>query len=290
MMKKLLLLLSLFVFTSGVLYSQGKVSGKVTDETGDPIVGASVALKGTTKATITDIDGNYSITVPADNAVLIFKFIGMQTVEKSVKGGEVINIQLVTDAKDIGEIVIVGYGAQKKENLTGTVNTVNVDELNEKPTSSLASALQGVAPGVTIISRPGDIGNDIGTINVRGRGNLGKSAPLFIVDGVPVSEAYFQRLNANDIASISVLKDAAASAIYGARAAYGVFIVTTKKGKDGKAAISYNGYYGWQSATVLPKRLGSYDFATLKNEAQLNAGRNPIFSDDKRRKKPYFQR
>ncbi len=280
MMKKFLLLFSLFVFAQGVLFAQQTVKGKVTDENNDPVIGVNVLLKGTTVATMTDVDGNYTIKVPDENAVLIFKFIGMKTVEESVESRQTIDVQMLTDATDLGEVVVVGYGAQKKENLTGTVNTVNVDELNEKPTSSLASALQGVAPGVTIISRPGDVGKDIGTINVRGRGNLGTSAPLFIVDGVPVSESYFQRLNANDIASISVLKDAAASAIYGARAAYGVFIVTTKKGKEGKAAISYNGYYGWQSATVLPKRLGSYDFATLKNEAQLNAGRSPIFSDE----------
>lgn len=195
-------------------------------------------------------------------------------------GGEIVDIEMVMVSEDISEIVVVAYGAQKKENLTGSVNTVEMDDINSKQVTSLANALQGIAPGVTIISRPGDIGSDLGTINIRGRGNLGNSSPLYVVDGVPVSSDYFQRLNTDDIESISVLKDAAASAIYGSRAAYGVFIVTTKKGKDGKAAINYNAYYGWQSATVLPKRLGSYDFATLINEAQLNAGKSPIYSKD----------
>lgn len=140
--------------------------------------------------------------------------------------------------------------------------------------------MQGVAPGITVISRPGNVGNDLGSINVRGRGNLGASSPLYIVDGIPVSAGDFQRISPSDVESLSVLKDAAAAAIYGSRAAYGVFIVTTKKGKEGKANYTYNSYFGWQSATFLPKKTNSLEYATLLNEANVNAGKAPVYSNE----------
>lgn len=188
-------------------------------------------------------------------------------------GGELPDIQMVEDASLLDEVVVVGYGTQKKENLTGTVNTISSDQLTGKASTSLAQAMQGVTPGVTVIARPGDVGSVIGNIQIRGRGNLGSSAPLYVVDGTPVSSGEFQRLQPNDIESISVLKDAAASAIYGARAAFGVILVTTKKGKEGKASFSYNGYYSLSSPTVVPDFVGAYDYANLYNEAQTNAGK-----------------
>lgn len=191
-----------------------------------------------------------------------------------------LRIVLNSDRKVLDEVVVVGFGTQKKVNLTGSVATVKAENLVSKPSTSLTNALQGTVPGVTIISRPGDVGNDMGSVNVRGRGNLGSSSPLYIVDGVPVSAGEFQRIYPGDIKSISILKDAAASSIYGSRAAYGVFLVTTKKGSEGKANISYNGYMAWQTPTILPEKVNSIDFATLKNEANLNAGKTPEYSDE----------
>lgn len=279
MSKQLFWLLVCF-FSTFSLVAQVTVTGKITDEANGPLPGANVLVKGTTHGVVSDFDGNYTIQAnPGD--VLEFSFIGFQTQTKKVAGGGkslIINILLKEDTQQLEDVVVVGYGTQKKANLTGTVNTVKAEAIQGKATTSLTNALQGVAPGVTVISRPGDIGGDMGSVNIRGRGNLGTAAPLYVVDGVPVSAADFQRLYAGDIESISILKDAAASAIYGSRAAYGVFLVTTKKGKEGKASISYNGYYGFQSPTVLPKKLNAYDYATLLNEANINAGKNAIYN------------
>ena len=189
-----------------------------------------------------------------------------------------ISIVLKETGQKLEEVVVVGYGKQKKVNLSGAVNTVSTKSLVNRPVTSLTNALQGAVPGVNILGRPGDVGGDIGTINIRGRGNLGASEALYVVDGVPVGSGDFARINPNDVESISVLKDASASAIYGSRAAYGVILVTTKKGKEGKMAINYNTYYAVQSAIVLPKWLGSYDYATLRNEAATNAGKALVYS------------
>ncbi|CEN53888.1 SusC/RagA family TonB-linked outer membrane protein [Capnocytophaga canis] len=278
-MYKHVLMLFVLAFLTSPLLAQVKVTGKITDQNNAPLPGANVLVKGTTRGVSSDFDGNYEIQAQ-EGDVLEFSFMGFHTQSKKVTGGGkslIINVLLEEEAEQLDDVVVVGYGTQKKANLTGTVNTVKAEAIEGKATTSLANALQGVAPGVTIISRPGDIGGDMGNINIRGRGNLGTAAPLYIVDGVPVSEGDFQRIYAGDIESISILKDAAASAIYGARAAYGVFLVTTKKGKEGKANISYNGYYGFQSPTILPKKLNAYDYATLLNEANVNAGKNAIY-------------
>ncbi|MDO4229434.1 MAG: TonB-dependent receptor [Capnocytophaga sp.] len=278
MIKQLLCLLVMMMALP--LSAQVKVTGKVTDEMNSPLPGANVLVKGTSKGTVSDFDGNYEIEAN-EGDVLEFSFIGFQPQTKKVTGGGkslIINVLLQEDAQQLEDVVVVGYGTQKKANLTGTVNTVKAEAIQGKAMSSLTTALQGVTPGVTVISRPGDIGNDMGSINVRGRGNLGTASPLYVVDGVPVSAADFQRIYPGDIESISILKDAAASAIYGARAAYGVFLVTTKKGKEGTASISYNGYYGFQSPTVLPNKLNAYNHATLLNEANTNAGRPAIYN------------
>lgn len=255
-------------------------TGKVKDAiTGDAIPGVSIIVKGTNIGTASDIDGNFSIKVPNTNSVLSFSFIGYQPLEVATKGQKAIVVSLEPSNQKIEEVVVVGYGTQKKENLTGTVNVVKLESILGRPTTSLSNSLQGATPGVTVISKPGDIGGDLGSITVRGRGNLGSSSPLYVIDGVPSSEGDFQRINPSDIESLNILKDAASSAIYGSRAAYGVFIVTTKKGKDGKMTVNYNGYYGVQTPTVLPNKLGSVDFAVLTNEANINAGKKPIYTD-----------
>src|SRR5690606_35759918 len=256
------------------------LSGVVTDhETGVPIPGANVTVQNTARGVVTDFDGNYTVEV-STGEVLIFSYIGYKEQQVVVGSQTVVDIQLSVSASELEEVIVVGYGTQKKENLTGSVNQIKTDEIEGKATTSLTNALQGVSPGLTVISRPGNVGSDMGSINVRGRGNLGSSNPLFVVDGIPVSASDFQRINPSDVPSISVLKDVAASAIYGSGAAYGVLLVTTKKGKEGKAAVSYNTYYGVQTPTYLPNKLGSYDYASLLNEANINAGKSAIYSPE----------
>lgn len=257
------------------------VQGTVTDKTGETIIGATIIVESNTSiGTTTDLDGNYTLSNVPSDANLIFSYVGMKTQTVAVNGRATIDVVLESDSELLDELVVVGYGSQKKVNLTGTVNTISAKDIVGKPVTSLANAMQGTLPGVTIISRPGDLGNDMGSINIRGRGNLGSASPLYIVDGVPVSEGDFMRIHPGDVESISILKDAAASAIYGSRAAFGVFLVTTKKGKEGKASISYNGYFALQSPTVLPNKLNSSDYATLINEANRNAGKDIVYNDE----------
>ena len=256
---------------------QKKITGTVFDQNGQTLPGANIVVKGTSISTQTDIDGQFSIEVPATATTLIVSFVGLDDQEVAIKNTP-LRITLKEAGQKLEEVVVVGYGKQKKVNLSGAVNTVSTKALVNRPVTSLTNALQGAVPGVNILSRPGDVGSDMGSINIRGRGNLGASEALYVVDGIPVGSGDFSRINPNDVESISVLKDASASAIYGSRAAYGVILVTTKKGKEGKMAINYNTYYATQSAIVLPKWLGAYDYATLRNEAALNAGKALVYT------------
>lgn len=274
-----LLFAMMWTISLGVFAQNITVNGTVTDANNEPVIGATVMVENTTNGTITDIDGNYLLSNVPPQATLQFSYVGMKAQTIAVNGQTTINVKMASDTELLDEVVVVGYGTQRKVNLTGTVNTISPNEIVGKSVTSLANAIQGTTPGVTVISRPGDLGNDMGSINVRGRGNLGSSTPLYIVDGVPVGQGDFMRIHTGDIESISILKDAAASAIYGSRAAFGVFLVTTKKGKEGKASVSYNGYYGLQTPTVLPKKLNSNDYAMLINEANLNAGKKPVYDD-----------
>jgi TonB-linked SusC/RagA family outer membrane protein len=279
-MKKYLLIMCLLLicFITAKAQNEILVSGIVKDPQGQPIPSVTIAIKGTTNGVSSSSQGKFAIKVPAD-AVLIFSFLGFESKEVNVAGKREVTVILIASSKALTEVVVVGYGTQKKTNLSGSVNTINTKTLTNRPVTSLTNALQGTTPGLTIISRPGDVGGDIGSVNVRGRGNLGTSSPLYVVDGIPVGSGDFARINPNDVESISVLKDASASAIYGSRAAYGVILVTTKKGKEGQMIINYNAYYGAQRATVLPDWVGSYDYATLANEAAANAGKSTVFSD-----------
>ena len=258
---------------SSSLFVQKKITGTVFDSSGETLPGANIVVKGTSISVQTDIDGRFSIEVPDTATTLIVSFVGFDDQEVKISNAP-LRITLQQGGQKLEEVVVVGYGKQKKVNLSGAVNTVNTKSIANRPVTSLTNALQGSVPGVNILGRPGDVGSDMGSINIRGRGNLGASEALYVVDGVPVGSGDFSRINPNDVESISVLKDASASAIYGSRAAYGVILVTTKKGKTGKMAINYNTYYATQSAIVLPKWLGAYDYATLRNEAATTAGKS----------------
>ena len=269
---------------SPVLLAQNKqISGIVTDETGSPLPGVSVQVKATTHGIATDMDGKYAIEA-AQGSVLVFSSVGYATQERTVGAAKVqkLNVTLKEDTQQLTEVVVVGYGTQKKTNLTGAVASVDSKKLESRPSSNIVKTLQGSVPGVTIISRPGGT-----SLNIRGRGNLGSSSPLYIVDGMEVSSGFFESLDPNSIENISFLKDASSAAIYGAKAAYGVVLVTTKSGKKGVMQISYDGSTTIQMPTYLPKVVSSAQYAEMYREAERNTGvteANLTFNDEMIRK------
>lgn len=254
------------------------ITGNVTSAaTGEALIGVSVVVEGTQIGTSTDINGNFSLDVPDDNAVLVFSYIGFLNREVPVGTQEVINVELEEDNQQLNEVVVVGYGTQRKANLTGAVSQVEAEALESRPVTNISTGLQGLMPGVTVTNTTGLPGNNRGSIRIRGIGTLGNSEPLVVIDGIPGGD--LDILNPNDIESISVLKDAASSSIYGVRGANGVILVTTKKGADGIPSISYSNYFGLQTPTALPEFLGSPEYMELLNEAQRNVGRNPTYTD-----------
>lgn len=216
---------------------QQKVSGIVRDQTGEPLPGVNIVVVGTNTGTITDIDGAFSLNVTNDKAVLKFSLIGFASKEVALKGKTVIDVVLSEDTQVIDEVVVVGYGTQKKATLTGAISTVGTDELTVTPTSNVQNMLTGKLPGVRIQQRTGEPGSYDAKMDIRGLGT-----PLIVIDGIVREVSDFQRLEANDIESVSVLKDASA-AIYGMRASNGVLLVTTRKGENGKTRIDYTGCF-----------------------------------------------
>ena len=255
------------------------VTGMVVDQKGIPLPGVSIVIKGTTSGVTTDIDGKYSLEVPKNNAVLVFSFVGMKTMELSFGDKSLINVTLQEDTTGLDEVVVVGYGVQKKVNLTGAVQTIGDEKLQNRPVANVSQALTGQMAGVTIIQRSGEPGSDGGAIRIRGEGTFSGAGvePLVLVDGLPST---MSDVDPNDIENISVLKDAASASIYGSRAANGVILITTKKGKEGKTKVSYNGYVGWQQATEFPDYLDSWEYAKLYNEALANDGQQALYTPE----------
>lgn len=253
------------------------VSGKVVDrDDGSPLPGVNVLLKGTQTGTSTNPNGEYHLTVPEGADTLIFSYIGYQTQQVAIDGRTTINIALHAQILHGQQLVVVGYGTQQKENLTGAVAPIKSSDISTKPVGQVSEALQGVAPGVTVTQSNGQPGNDTGTIRIRGVGTLNNSNPLILVDGVPYNN--IDDVNASDIQSISVLKDAAAASIYGVQAANGVILITTKKGRSGKPQLSYSDYFGWQNPTRLPNFVGAQEYMKLSNLMYENSGGGAVFS------------
>ncbi|TKG89625.1 SusC/RagA family TonB-linked outer membrane protein [Puteibacter caeruleilacunae] len=258
-----------------------KVNGTVKDEAGEPLPGVSVVVKGTTIGITTDFDGKYTLDLPANADILVFSFVGMKSQEIVLEGQSVINITMSEDAIGLEEVVAVGYGVQKKVNVTGAVAAVNMDDVTEsRPVTNISSALSGMAPGVFVTSsnnRPNNNGN--ASILVRGQGTLNNSAPLVIIDGV---EGSFNSVNPQDVESVSVLKDAASAAIYGSRAANGVILITTKKGKAGKVSFDYSGQLSLQKVGETLNLVTDYaTYMELYNEGKRNSGQGEQFSQAK---------
>ncbi|MGQ8337386.1 SusC/RagA family TonB-linked outer membrane protein [Sunxiuqinia sp. A32] len=277
-MKRILFFLFCSVFSIGLFAQEITVQGNVTaKEDGLSLPGVSVSVQGTTNGTITDFDGNYTLNVPAD-ASLVFSYIGMKSQTISVEGNSIINAVLESDAFDVDEVVVVGYGVQKKSLVTGAISKVGGDELQKTSDMRVSQALQGKTAGVVITSNSGQPGDQV-SIRIRGIGTNGDAEPLYIVDGLPMSREGIDFLNSGDVESIEVLKDAASSAIYGARGANGVILITTKTGKKNERfTVSYDGYYGVQNPWKKINVLNAQEYVALTNEASLNGSGVARFS------------
>jgi TonB-dependent starch-binding outer membrane protein SusC len=252
---------------------QPAVSGTVTDESGQPLPGVTVVVKGTTQGTVTNADGEYSLTNIPEDATLVFSFVGMRTQEVAVGNQSTINVELAVDAIGIEEVVAIGYGVQKKKLITGATIQVKGEALESLSTTNPISAIQSMSPGIAITQNNGlpDSGYKI---YIRGIGTIGNSSPLVIIDGFVGGD--LNSLNPSDIESIDVLKDAASSAIYGARAANGVILVTTKQGKAGKATITYDAYYGVQNVQKMHPTTNAQEYVMLLNEGLAYDGLPPF--------------
>jgi len=263
------------------------VKGKVTDEKGEALPSVAIRAKGTTEGTMTDLEGNYAIDVAGDASILVFSFIGFTAQEIMVGSRSVVDVQLKPDVSTLSELVVTGYSAQRKKDLIGAVSVVDVDQMKQTPDGQVANQLQGRASGVTIISsgQPGEAPQ----VRIRGLNTFGNNAPLYVVDGVPTTT--IADLNSNDIASMQVLKDAGSASIYGSRAANGVIIITTKKGKE-KVKVSYSAWYGMQTPpngnvwkTLNPQEQAQLKFNVLKNSGsvinddQYGSGATPVLPD-----------
>lgn len=254
------------------------ITGTVTDAfTGETLPGVTVMVQGTTKGTTTGTDGKFTLNLPNTNAILIFSFVGYLTEKISASGKSVIDVKLKADVKKLDEVVIVGYGTQKKTSTTASVSTLKVSEIKNAQTANISNILSGRVSGIIAAQNSGKPGSDGAEIHIRGVATTGNSSPLVVIDGIPGD---FSKLDPNTIESFTVLKDAAAVAPYGMAGGNGVIIVTTKKGESGKPTLSYSGYTAYQNPTVLPKLVNAYDYVKLRNIADVNAGQAPTFTDE----------
>ncbi|HYG39635.1 MAG TPA: TonB-dependent receptor [Cytophagales bacterium] len=283
-MKKILplVLFSMLIFTGfsvkgNILFQDDNqnavVNGQVKDDvSGEGLPGVTVMIEGTTIGTTTDFDGKYSLQVPnPESAVLVFSYLGYHTEKVSVNNQTTINFSLVPKIEELDELVVVGYGVQKRSNVTGAISSVKVENMENKPITRLDQALQGMSSGVTVTQNGGSPGAEP-TIHIRGIGSIGNTKPLWIVDGVRMEPG--NHFDPDDIESIEILKDAASSAIYGAKAAHGVILVTTKRGK-GKTSFNFNSSIGQRQPINLPKLLNSADYVAYKKQSRINAGQDP---------------
>lgn len=289
-MKKLYVLLSLTLLICGFASAQNSIYGIVSDDKGEPLIGVSVLVKGTTNGTVTDIDGKYSISAPA-NSTLVFSYVGYVSVETTSNGGN-LDIKMVSNSKVLGEVIVTGYGSQIKRELTGNISKIKTNDIREMPVTSVDQAIQGKAAGVQINSGSGKLGQ-APQVRVRGQSSVSASnEPLYVIDGIPATQvsgnqaAGFNSLslsggitnpladiNPQDIESIEILKDASAGAIYGARAANGVVLITTKKGKAGRTNITFGAQYGNSKPTRKVDFLNTQQYVELYTKAAANADR-----------------
>jgi len=270
--KKILIVGICLLFRLSVLAQQQTVTGTVTDsQTGEPMAGVNIVVRGTTIGAIADVNGRYSLTVSDPNAVLVASFIGYATVEIPVAGKTTVDITLKSEALALEEVVVIGYGTVKKSDLTGAVTSITGDAIVKRQTTQISQALQGAMSGV-MVTRNNNAPGSTGTIRIRGITTIGDSNPLIIVDGVPVGS--INDINPNDVETISVLKDAASASIYGSRAAAGVILVTTKRAKQGDLNLEYNVEYGIEKPTQIPEYVDIIRYMQMENELRWNDNKN----------------
>jgi TonB-linked SusC/RagA family outer membrane protein len=264
---------------AGSAYAQNRqVTGTVKDTTGAPVIGASIAVEGTSLGTTSNIDGSFAINVPQGDATLVVSFLGYRTQRISTGGGRtVFDVVLEEDTTDIDEIVVVGYGVQKKSVVTASISSITAENLKTQSNTRIDNVLQGMTSGVTITQSSG-APDASSQVRIRGVGSINGSNPLYIVDGLAISGG-IDYLNPNDIERIEVLKDAASGAVYGARAANGVILVTTKRGEKGSARVNYDFSYGWQNPWRKPSVLNATEYAIMMNEGYINQGSRPKYDN-----------
>lgn len=270
--------LLVFVFLKVVGFSQpnSQVTGIVKDENSNPVNGVTVALLNTTTKTVTDESGIFSILVPGLKGTLVLTSVGFQQQQVEINGNSSVSVNMQSTSVAMNEVVVVGFGLQKKVNLTGAVSTIASKDLMARPVGQLSAGLQGLAPGVTVTQSSGRPGADGGTIRIRGIGTLNDADPLVLIDGI---EGNINSLDPNLVETISILKDAASSSIYGSRAANGVILITTKRAKGKELSVTYNTYMGWQQVTNLPEMVNAVDHMRLINVAYVNTGRAQLYSE-----------
>lgn len=255
------------------------VTGKVLAENGQELPGVSIQLKGTSRGTATDPDGNFKITVP-ENGVLIISYLGYESKEVPVKGNTQLLIKLKPSEAGLNEVVVLGYGQkQTRQSITGAVSSIQTKELKQSPVANLSNALAGRLPGLITAQHSGRPGSDASQLFIRGISTTGATNPLVVIDGLPRGDANIGQLDPNEIESVSILKDASSAALYGIQGANGIVLVTTKRGKDGPPNIQVNMQYALQQPTNFPRFLSSYESGVLENEAAKNDGLAPVFTD-----------
>ena len=255
---------------ASISQQNGKVTGTVEDDLGT-VIGATVIVKGTTNGTTTDIDGRFTLEGVEKGSILQISFVGYTTKEVKYTGQSILKIMLKEDSQTLDEVVVVGFGTQKKVNLT--------EALASRPVQNAVQALQGIVPGLQITTTSGALDNKM-SMSIRGTGTIGDgsdASPLVLIDGM---EGDINSINPQDIENISILKDAAAASIYGSRAPFGVILVTTKSGKSGKTSVNYNNNFRWGQPVRIPKQMDSYTFATFYNDANINSGAGAYFTPD----------
>jgi TonB-linked SusC/RagA family outer membrane protein len=256
------------------------ITGKVINQkTGDPLLGVTVSVKGNKASVATDKAGNFEINIPQSNAVLLFSYVGMTAQEIPVSQPGVVNVNMIEKVGNNSEIVVVGYGKQNRRNVSGAISTITTDDIKRNPVADLSNTLVGRVTGIIAKQSVGEPGSDGSRLLIRGISTFnGSTDPLFVIDGIIRSQGDFSRLDANEVESVNVLKDASSAAIFGVKGANGVILVTTKRGKAGKIQLTYTFNYASQKATKLPNFLGSEQYAILYNEALVNDGRPIRFS------------
>ena len=267
-LRQLMFLFMVVLCTSSAM-AQKKVTGTIVDAAGEPIIGASVMVKGTSNGSVTDFDGNFTINNVPEDATLVFSYVGYRTQNLSARGKSNFQISLEEDKQLLDEVVVVGYGVQRKSDVTGALTRVGEKELNSKPVNNAFEALQGKAAGVDITTseRPGTVGS----IAIRGQRSISAGqGPLYVVDGVPLQSGGIEALNPRDIESIDILKDASSTAIYGSRGANGVVLVTTKRGQEGKLQLSYNGSLTFEKIVDKSPAMNASDYITWRRWAYYN--------------------